>query len=184
MTSEKVKRFRARKRERMTTVADLSAEMLKWEIFEDLDIKVTPTKWGTLEVTYDMSKETEAILEAYAINKGMTLDDLLSGDMLQDAIQLTLANASKRREQIEVADRAVQAFARLMAFELEHNEGLEVQVDVVGDKDRVRLSGQASDDWQREFASECQRRGYVQDKVWGIVMATMADHEVRRRNAR
>ena len=38
------------------------------------------------------------MLEAYALNKGMTLVDLLDGDLLDDAIQLTIADASKRRE--------------------------------------------------------------------------------------
>ena len=41
----------------MTQVQDLSGEMLRHELFEDIKISVEPTIWNTLKVTYDMGTD-------------------------------------------------------------------------------------------------------------------------------
>ena len=161
----------------MSDVQDLSAHMLREELFDDIKIEVKPTIWNTLQVTYDMSKTTHAILGAYCLNKGLDLDDLLS-----DAIQHTLNEATKRREQIELRDNALRAFVRLQAFLVEQ-EGITVQMDVVGNKDRIRLSGQPSQTFMRELRDECTRRGYKLDVIWKGIMAQMADNESLRLSA-
>ena len=45
------------------------------DIINDVKVLVTRTPTGNLVITFDMSPETEAVLELYCQNKGFTLDD-------------------------------------------------------------------------------------------------------------
>ena len=187
--AQRNREFHQRKRERMTQVQDLSAEMLRHELFSGIQISVEPTKWGTLEVTYDMGKDTHdthAVLEAYCTQKGLQLDDILS-----DAIQESLNRYTKQREQLDVMHASRRKIARkimrnlflIYAMKFEQ-AGLTVQVDVVGKQDRIRLSGKPSDTLIKEIRADCLRDGFDFRFMMKGITAQMADNEVLRQNAR
>ena len=87
--------FRARQRERRENVKDLSAFMLRTEIFGDIRIDVEPTAYGTLKVNYDLQEHAGAILQDYCGQKGLSLYEILG-----EAIEESIARCTRRREQI------------------------------------------------------------------------------------
>ena len=93
-STERVRRFQARQRERLAYVREV--------VETDVQVVVEQTQWGTLRITWDMSQETHAALECFCAVKGFALDDLL-----QDLNRESLAKSVPRRQGRPVAQRVV-----------------------------------------------------------------------------
>ena len=93
-STERVKRFQARQRERREFVREV--------VDKDVQVFVEQTQWGTLRITWDMSQETHAALERFCADKGFTLDDLLS-----DVNVESLAKASRDAKAGKLPQRLV-----------------------------------------------------------------------------
>ena len=85
---ERVKKTRAKQKERRQHIKDLVAN--------DVKIIVEATPWNTVRITYDMAVETHNALEVWCAERGYSLDDFLQ-DVNAEALAKTAYDAKMRR---------------------------------------------------------------------------------------
>ena len=90
-----VAKFRARQREKRELARELSEFMLRTELFGDIRVDVEPTPYGTLKVNYEVPEHAGVMLRDYCDERGLSLDDILD-----EAIEESIARCTRRREQI------------------------------------------------------------------------------------
>ena len=83
-------------------------------VINDVQVVVERTPWNTLKITWDMSPETQEILEIYSATKGHALDDLLQ-DLNAEVMAKWAAKAKQEARATGPARRRREALAAKIA---------------------------------------------------------------------